>query len=204
MQKYDYVCFFQHDHAELPLSLENRKTIADHFGVTAKRIDQKFRQSSIICRGSLCFERFPAEKRKEVYELRRVTQNQAEKWIKAGRVRTLARIAASEPQYPPTKIKRMAINSMQIGRSLRLTAFPSLQEKHYGTTSKTLWNIPWVKVKQKAKPTDWSTIRTLTRTEIQLHVPDEGGDPEGKLMFILYKNPEGKPQTLGIYFVKGE
>jgi len=65
MTKYDYVSFFRHDPLELPLSLENRKTIAEHFGVTAKRIDQMFRESSIICRGSYCFERFPAEKRKE-------------------------------------------------------------------------------------------------------------------------------------------
>jgi len=71
--KYDYVAFFKHDPLELPLSLENRKTIADHFGVTAKRIDQMFRQSSIICRGSLCFERFPAET-----ERRRKNENHQE------------------------------------------------------------------------------------------------------------------------------
>ena len=65
MTKYDYVAFFRHDPAELPLSLETRKTIADHFGVTPKRIDQKFRESSIICRGSLCFERFKAERKED-------------------------------------------------------------------------------------------------------------------------------------------
>jgi len=64
MQKYDYVAFFKHDPLELPLSLESRKTIAEHFGVTVKRIDQKFRENSIICRGSYCFERFPAEKKR--------------------------------------------------------------------------------------------------------------------------------------------
>ena len=63
MTKYDYVAFFRHDPAELPLSLETRQTIAEHFGVSPQRIDQKFRASSIICRGSLCFERFPAEKK---------------------------------------------------------------------------------------------------------------------------------------------
>ena len=63
MTKYDYVAFFKHDPAEIPLSLENRKTIAEHFGVTTKRIDQKFRESSVICRGGFCFERFPAEKK---------------------------------------------------------------------------------------------------------------------------------------------
>ena len=65
MRKYEYVSFFRHDTKELPLSLENRKTIAEHFGVTATRIDQKFRESSVICRGSLCFERFPAEGKEE-------------------------------------------------------------------------------------------------------------------------------------------
>ena len=63
MKKHDYVAFWRHDPAELPLSLENRKTIADHFGVTVQRIDQKFRESSIICRGGICFERFPAERK---------------------------------------------------------------------------------------------------------------------------------------------
>jgi len=62
--QYDYVAFFKHDPAELPLSLEKRQTIAEHFGVTAKRIDQMFRENSIICRGSYCFERFPSEKRR--------------------------------------------------------------------------------------------------------------------------------------------
>ena len=66
MTKYDYVAFFRHDPAELPLSLETRRTIAEHFGVTPKRIDQKFRESSVICRGGFCFERFPAEKKEEL------------------------------------------------------------------------------------------------------------------------------------------
>ena len=63
--KFDYVAFWRHDPMELPLSFENRKTIAEHFGVTPTRIDQKFRESSVICRGSLCFERFPAERKEE-------------------------------------------------------------------------------------------------------------------------------------------
>ena len=65
MKKYDYVAFWRHDPLELPLSLENRKTIAEHFGVTPKRIDQKFRESPVICRGSLCFERFEAERKEK-------------------------------------------------------------------------------------------------------------------------------------------
>ena len=65
MKKHDYVAFWRHDPAEIPLSLETRRTIAEHFGVTVQRIDQKFRETSIICRGSLCFERFRTERKEE-------------------------------------------------------------------------------------------------------------------------------------------
>ena len=73
MTKYNYVAFFKHDPLELPLSLETRKTIAAHFGLTEKRIDQKFRESSVICRGGLCFERFPAERKGDEYDISTTT-----------------------------------------------------------------------------------------------------------------------------------